>query len=433
MTAAPVHRVVVVGGGFAGLAATRQLTEAGVEVTLIDRTANHVFQPLLYQYATGILSEGQIAPPLRHVFAKQRNVRVVLAEVTDFDLAQRVVNAKDPNGTAMEFGYDSLIVAAGSCTSYFGHEKFRRHAPGMKSIDDALQIRRRIFGAFEMAELAVDPELRRAWLTFVVVGAGPTGCELAGQLREMAMRTLKDEFRSIDASTARVILFDAGDKPLATFGNRLSGRATRTLAGLGVELGMGRTVSEVDADGVLVKTANSQERIDARNIIWAAGVKASPLAGMLAEAAGEPANRDGRIKVLPDCTVPGHPQVFVLGDMMDHPAELPGLAGVAAQSGVHAARTIRRRMRGDVEKRPFRYRDLGTLAYLSRGHAVASIRGLEFDGLIGWLMWLVVHITFLTGYMNRVSALFSWVVALGGHRRSERSLAIADIRERLGA
>jgi len=428
VTLQAAHRVVVVGGGFAGLLAARRLKHAHVQVTLVDRTANHVFQPLLYQYATGILSEGQIAPPLRRVLSRQRNVQVLLAEVTGFDLEHRVVSAADPDGVAIHLGYDSLIVAAGNRLSYFGHQEFARHAPGMKSIDDALQIRRRVFGAFEMAELSDDSQQRQEWLTFVVVGAGPTGCELAGQLRELATRTLRDEFRSIDTSCSRVLLFDAGEKPLATFGDRLSARAARTLGKLGVELGMGRVVTEVDAYGVLVKDNEVAQRVRARTVIWAAGVQASPLARVLAEAAGAETDRHGRITVLPDCSVPGHPEVFAVGDMMNHPDNLPGLAEVAMQSGVHTADTIRRRLQGRSQSKPFRYRDLGSMAYLSRGHAVVSFRGLEVGGFVGWLMWLVVHITFLTGYMNRLSALFTWLVALGGRRRSQRAISIADIR-----
>jgi NADH dehydrogenase len=319
------HRVVIVGGGFGGLFATKALAMAPVDVTLVDRHNYHLFQPLLYQVSTGILSEGEIGPALREVTRNTRNCRVELAEVTGFDLDKRVVAALDPIGRPMEIPYDSLIVAAGGRTSYFGNDQFERFAPGMKTIDDALELRRRIFGAFELAEVEADPEEKRRWLTFVVVGAGPTGCELAGQIRELAERSLGHNFRTIDPSTAKVILIDGGDKPLASFGENLSGKGRKELEQMGVELRMGLLATDVDFDGIDVKTPDGTDRIHAHTVIWAAGVAASPLAKQLADASGAAADRAGRVAVLPDCTVPGHPEVFAIGDMMSLD-DLPGVA-----------------------------------------------------------------------------------------------------------
>lgn len=421
------HRVLVVGGGFAGLSAVRRLKRAPVRVTLVDRSANHLFQPLLYQYATGILNEGQIAPPLRQVLAHQRNVQVLMAEVTGFDLDRQVVRAREPDGATGELEYDSLIVAAGAQTSYFGHDELADQACGMKSIDEAVKIRHRVFGAFEAAELITDQEQRRSWLTFAVVGGGPTGVELAGQLRELATRTLRDEFRSIDPTHSRVLLFDGGKEPLATFGDRLSSRAVRTLRHLGVELRMHSMVTDVDREGLTVRAADgSTERVEARTVIWAAGVEASPLGRMLAGASGAETDRQGRVKVLRDCTLPGHPEVFCVGDMINL-GDLPGVAEVAMQTGMHAARTIRRRLEGRAADRPFRYIDLGSMAYLSRGQALVDFRGLKLSGFLGWLMWLLVHITMLTGFRNRFMALLTWVDAFAGRNRSQRALALQDI------
>jgi NADH dehydrogenase len=424
------HRVVVVGGGFGGLVATRTLKRAPVRVTLVARSANHLFQPLLYQYATGILDEGEIAPPLRQVLARQRNVRVLLAEVDSFDLEGRVVTGRTPDGRGLTLAYDSLIVAAGAHSSYFGHNELALHSTPMKTIDDALALRRRIFGAFETAELATDPDTRRSWLTFAVVGAGPTGVELAGQLRELATRTLRDEFRSIDPSHSRVVLFDGGPEPLPRFGDQLASRAEMVLRGLGVELRMGRVVTAIDGDGLMARGSNgAEERLETHTVIWAAGVQASPLARMLADASGAGCDRHGRVEVLPDCTLPGHPEVFCAGDMVSLRG-LTGMAEAAMQMGRYAARTIKRRAKGQGADRPFRYIDLGSMAYLSRGQAVVSFHGLRFHGFIGWLMWLVVHITFLTGFKNRVSALFTWVTAFGGRARNQRALALRDIEQR---
>lgn len=424
---AAAHRVVIVGGGFAGLFAARRLRRAPVDMTIVDRSANHVFQPMLYQCATGVVVPATIAPSLRSIFGRQRNARVLLAEVEGFDLDRRVVHARSPGGEQLDLAYDSLVVGAGMRTSYFGHDEFARHSIGMKTVDDAILLGRRIFGAFEVAEETEDPDERSAWLTFAIVGAGPTGVELAGQVRQAARHTLRHEYRSIDPAQCRVLLLDAGKEPLATFGDRLSGRATRTLESMGVELRMGSMVTAVDERGIDVRSASGEvERIDSRTVVWAAGVAASPLGRQLAEGAGNGAETDraGRVKVLPDCTLPGHPEVFAVGDMMSLDG-LPGVAEVAMQSGMHAARTIRRRLQGRPTH-PFHYVDMGSMAYVGRGHAVVDFRGLKLSGLAGWLMWLAVHITFLTGFANRLAALFSWVIALSGTRRN-RILTTSDL------
>jgi NADH dehydrogenase len=424
------RRVVIIGGGFAGLLAARRLRRCPLQITLVDRSANHVFQPLLFQCATGGLNVGQIAPPLRGIFRGQDNVRVLLAEVVGFDLPGRTVHASAPDGCLLDLGYDHLIVAAGTETSYFGHDELAVHAPGLKSINDAQEVRRRIFGAFESAELARDPEERASWLTFVVVGAGPTGVEMAGQIRELAARTLRDEFHAIDPSRCRVILADGAPEPLGAFGHHLAGRAARTLRHLGVELRMDTLARAIDATGVELQSSDGTvARIGSRTVIWAAGVHASPLAAMLVKAAGAGADRQGRVLVEPDCTLPGHPEVFCVGDMMNL-RDLPGVAEVAMQSGLHAANMIRRSLLTLPSNRPFRYLDLGSAAYLARGHGLVEFHGLKLSGFSGWMTWLAVHITFLTGFTNRAAALLTWLFALGGRRRSQRTLELKDIQTR---
>jgi NADH dehydrogenase len=419
------HRVVVVGGGFGGLVATRYLGHADVDVTLVDRRNHHLFQPLLYQVATGMLSPGQIAPPLRHIVRKLKNVRVELAEVTGFDLESRVVHAENPvNRDPIDIPYDSLIVASGVSQSYFGHDEFARYAPGMKTIDDARELRRRIFGAFEMAEAVDDPEEQGLWLTVVIVGAGPTGVELAGQVRELATRCLRGEFRTINASDVRVLLLDGGKEPLATFGDRLSGKASKALERLGVELRMGARVVGVDVRGVDVADADgNRSRIDAYTTIWAAGVQASPLAGALAESAGAEVDRAGRVKVLPDLTLPGHPEVFAIGDMTTL-NDLPGVAEVAMQGGLHAANSIRRRLKGETVE-PFRYRDLGSVATIGRFRAIASVKRWRFSGFAGWIIWFFVHLAFLTGFGDRFTTMIRWLRSMIGRGRAEREFSVA--------
>jgi NADH dehydrogenase len=410
------HRVVIVGAGFGGLFAARALRRAPVEVTVVDRMNHHLFQPLLYQVATGVLAEGDIAPPIRDVLRRQGNARVVLGDVVDIDLAARELTL-DSLGTSSNVPYDSLIVAAGAAQSYFGHDEFAEHAPGLKTIDDALALRARIFGAFEMAELESDPERRAAWLTFVVVGAGPTGVELAGQIAELSRRGLRRNFRTFEPADARVILVEGGDHVLAPFPAPLRDRAQRDLERLGVEVRLHTLVTGVDADGLDVTAG----RIEARTKIWAAGVQASPLGATLAARSGAGIDAAGRVGVRPDCTLPGHPEVFVVGDLMslDH---LPGVAEVAMQSGLHAARTVTRRLRGDTRERPFRYRDLGTMATIARFRAVVSIGRLHMTGLAAWLSWLFVHLLFLTGFKNRIAAVANWAVAFLGSARPQRAI-----------
>jgi NADH dehydrogenase len=429
MSAAPAdrHRVVIVGGGFGGLPPTRflgrrRVAHRGVEVTLIDRRNHHLFQPLLYQVATGLIPPGQIAPALRHVVRKHHNVRVECAEVTAFDLDQRIVHANVLGLQAREIPYDSLIVAAGVNQSYFGHDEYSLYAPGMKTIDDALELRRRIFGAFEMAEVIAEPAERERWLTVAVVGAGPTGVELAGQIRELAARSLRGEFRSFEASSVRVVLLDGGKEPLATFGDQLSDKAAKALERLGVELRMGARVVGVDASGVDISEAGTTNRLDTYTTIWAAGVEASPLAAELAKATGAELDRAGRIAVLPDLTLPGHPEVFVVGDMMALD-KLPGVAEVAMQGGLHAANTIVRRLK-DKPGVPFSYRDLGSAATIGRFRSVVDFHGIRLSGFPGWVIWALVHLTFLTGFGNRLSTLLKWTRSFIGRGRPEREFSV---------
>ncbi len=412
------HRVVIVGAGFGGLFATKALRKADVDVTLINGTAYHLFQPLLYQMATGILSEGEIAPPIREILKRQRNVDVRLGTVTDVDVDARTVTA-EALGITYSVEYDSLIVAAGSSQSYFGNDQFAEYAPGMKSIDDALELRARIFGAFEMADLETDPAAIERWLTFVVVGAGPTGVEMAGQIAELAHRTLPGQFKHIDPRKARIILVDALPAVLNTFGEQLSTRALRKLHLLGVEVELETKVVGVDATGIEVDTKRGRERIPSMTKIWAAGVSAPPLARKLAEGSGATVDRAGRLEVNPDTTVPGHPEIYAIGDMMALDG-LPGVAQVAIQSGRHAAGQIKRRIAGKETGQPFKYFDKGSMATISRFSAVASIGKLRLSGFLGWLVWLAVHLLYLVGFKNRLTAVLHWFVSFIGSGRSER-------------
>ncbi|HME02462.1 MAG TPA: NAD(P)/FAD-dependent oxidoreductase [Solirubrobacteraceae bacterium] len=424
------HRVVIVGGGFGGLFAAKFLWRVPVEITLIDRTNHHTFQPLLYQLATGILSEGAVAPPLREVLRKHRNVHIELADVTGFDLKARTVTAARPLGPALTVPYDSLIVAAGATGSYFGHDDFGRFAPGMKTVDDALELRARIFGAFEMAEMEDDPAVQQVWLTFAVIGAGPTGVEMAGQIAELSRRSLKQNFRRIDPASAQVLLFDGGEEPLATFGDKLCAKAASEIERTGVQLRMRSRVTDVKPDAIVVQGPNGEERVPCHTKVWSAGVQASPLGAMLAAATGAGTDRAGHVEVLPDCTLPDHPEVFVVGDMMSLNG-LPGVAEVAMQSGIHAARTIKRRLQGDSSAKPFVYRDLGSMATISRFRAIVSFKGIKVGGFIGWLMWAFVHLTFLTGFKNRWIALFKWLGAFVGNSRDERTITMHEASARV--
>ncbi|HUI48626.1 MAG TPA: NAD(P)/FAD-dependent oxidoreductase [Acidimicrobiia bacterium] len=423
-----MHRVVIVGCGFAGLFAVKALRRAPVDVVVVDRANHHLFQALLYQVATGVLSEGDVAPPIRDVLRHQRNARVVLGEVVDIDAEHRELTI-DTLGKATTLPYDSLIVATGASQSYFGHDEYARHAPGMKTIDDALELRGRIFGAFEIAELEPDDAAREPWLTFAIVGAGPTGVELAGQIAELSRRALRANFRRFDPKTARIVLIDGSDTVLPPYSERLRRRARRDLARLGVELRLGTRVVGVDEAGLDVSSGDGDRgRIEARTKIWAAGVQGSPLGRLLADRAGATVDRTGRVEVQPDCSLPGHPDVFVVGDLMALNG-LPGLAEVAMQSGRHAAKTVVRRL-GGREPKPFRYVDLGTMATVARFRAVVSIGGVEFGGFAGWLLWLVVHLTFLVGFKNRLSALANWLVAFLGRGRRQRTITKQQVLAR---
>jgi NADH:ubiquinone reductase (H+-translocating) len=416
-----VHRIVVIGSGFGGLFATRALKRAPVAVTLIAATNHHLFQPLLYQVATGILSSGEIAPPTREVLRRQANATVVQGEVTGLDAGARTLAVLAPDGSAQTVPYDSLIVAGGMVTSYFGNARFERYAHGMKSIDDALRLRSQIFGAFEMAEWTADPQRRAAWLTFAIVGAGPTGVELAGQIGELAHRSLTKEFRNFSPAEARILLFDGGPRILPTFPERLSAKAARALERLGVELHLSTLVADLEETAITVTGPDGERRtVTAMTRIWAAGVRAAPLADIVAQATGAAADRLGRLAVAEDCSLPGHPEIFVVGDMMAL-KDLPGLAEVAMQTGRHAARVIAARLAGDERPKPFRYRDLGTMAAVSRTSAVAAFGNRGFSGRIGWLAWLVVHLAFLTGFKNRFTTVVHWAITFIGNAREERA------------
>ena len=413
-----MHRVVVVGGGFGGLQAVEHLRDAPVEVTLVDRRNFHLFQPLTYQVATGALSPGEIAYPLRAVFKRARNVDVLMAEAADFDLDARTVKLRPVAGVPAPraLGYDTLVVAGGSRYSYFGHEEWREHAAEVKSLESALHVRSQLLAAFEAAEAEEDAAARAAWLTFVVVGGGPTGVEMAGQIAELARDTLRGDFRRIDPRDARVLLVEAIDRVLTSFPTSLSTKAERSLERLGVTVLTGRPVTAIDAEGVTL----GEERVAARTVVWAAGVTASSLTAKLAEQSGAELDSAGRISVERDLTLPGHPEVFALGDMVRAGGELlPGVAPVAMQQGRYAARAIRARLAGR-EPKPFRYRDKGNLATLGRAAAVADVKGVRLSGLLAWITWLVVHLWYLIGFQNRVVVLVRWAFSFLTRGRGAR-------------
>ncbi len=415
------HQVVVIGSGFGGLFGTKALRRADVDVTMVAKTTHHLFQPLLYQVATGILSEGEIAPPTREVLSRQANATVLLGDVQEIDLEARTVS-HHVLGRVTVTPYDSLIVAAGAGQSYFGNDGFAEFAPGMKSVDDALELRGRIFGAFELAEiLAAKGEDVDHLLTFVVVGAGPTGVEMAGQIAELAHRTLRRDFRYINTRRAKVILLDAAAQVLPPFGAKLGAKTQEALEKLGVEVQLGAMVTDVDERGIVVQDKDgSKRRIEAVTKIWAAGVQASPLAQTLAEQTGASLDRAGRIGVNPDLTLPGHPEVFVVGDMIAL-NNLPGVAQVAIQGAKYAAKEIKGRQQGKAPQEPFKYFDKGSMATISRFDAVAMVGKLRLSGLIAWLMWLAVHLIYLTGFKNQVTALLHWTVTFLSNDRSERT------------
>jgi NADH dehydrogenase len=408
------HRVVIVGGGFGGLYAAKALKRAPVEITLVDRANHHLFQPLLYQVATGILTEGEIAPPLRGVLRRQRNARVLLAEVTGFDLEARAVIAGD-----RQIPYDSLIVAAGAGVGHRMSDDGSDLAPGLKSLDDAREVRSRILRAFELAELADDPEERAAWLRFAVVGGGPTGVELAGQVADLARRTLRPDYRAIDTAEASVALLEVGSELLADFPQPLRRRAARDLERLGVDVHVGTAAAALDADGLDLADGG---RLQARTVLWAAGVAPSPLARSLADAAGARVDAAGRIAVCHDLTLPHHANVFAVGDMAAVDG-VPGVAPAAMQQGRHAARVIRARLASRRSPGAFRYVDKGSLAVVGHNRAVGTAAGLRFGGRLALLVWALVHVRYLVGWGNRFVTVVRWLWTILARNRGQRVIA----------
>lgn len=415
---AETHRIVILGGGFGGLRATQTLRKARVQVTLLDRRNFHLFQPLLYQVATGGLSPANIASPLRNVLKRQENVRVLLGEAVGLDPQGKRVLLSDG-----DVPYDSLIVALGSSHHYFGKDEWGRLAPGLKTVEDAIELRKRILVAFEKAERETDPEKIRRLLTFVVVGGGPTGVELAGALAEIARDTLTHEFRAIDPSRARILLLEGSPHVLAAYPADLSAKAIFALQRLNVDVRVGTVVTDVQADAVVTRSGDHTDCIPTATILWAAGVQASPFARILAETVGAALDRAGRVIVEPDLSVPGHPEIFVVGDLAHFAhgsgSPLPGLAQVAMQEGAYAARRIQDRLRGQPTP-PFKYRDLGTLATIGRHAAVANIFGLHLSGFVAWLVWVGVHLVQLVQFENRLLVFAQWAWSYFTFNRAAR-------------
>ncbi len=400
------HKVVILGGGFGGLYTGKALGSAALEVTLVDRRNFHLFQPLLYQVATGSLAPGEIAAPLRSIFSSYKNTQVLLGEAVDIDPVARKLLLADA-----EVPYDTLVVATGAENHYFGNTAWEHFAPGLKTIEDATRIRHKILYAFEAAEKEHDPETRRAWLTFVVVGAGPTGVELAGALGEIANDVLKNDFRSICPADARILLLDGSPRVLPPFDPTLSAAAERSLISLGVRSRTGVRVTAIDEHGVSIHSERGDERIDSRTVLWAAGVQGSAFGGILAGRLGIELDRGKRIPVNSDCTVPGHPEIFVIGDLANFRdpdgKTLPGVAPTAMQEGSYVADLIKKRLAGQTAK-PFRYINKGNLAVIGRAAAVAEIAGLKFSGLIAWLLWLFIHLMYLVNFQNRILVFIQW-------------------------
>jgi NADH:ubiquinone reductase (H+-translocating) len=405
-TSTPRHRVVVVGGGFGGLNAVRALAHADADVTVVDRTNHHLFQPLLYQVAAGILPPGLIAPALRSVIKKQANARALLADVHDLDLDRRVVHAEGPDGRSLELPYDSLVVAAGATHSYFGRDEFAEYAPGMKTIEDARYLRDQILLAFEMAELSTDPEERAEWLTFVVIGAGPTGVELVGQVAELAHSVLPRDYRSIDTREARILLLEGAPSVLPPFDQKLQAYTHKRLEKMGVEIRTGTLATGMDDRSVTVKGPAGEETIRTRTRIWAAGVAASPLAALLARSSGAETDRAGRIAVNPDCSLPGRPEVFAIGDMVSL-NKLPGIAQPAMQEGKYVGKLIKGRLSGDRNVEPFKYFDKGSMATIGYKSAVADAFGMKVTGFLAYVMWGFIHVLYLIGWGNRLGTLYT--------------------------
>lgn len=402
-----MHHVIIVGGGFGGLYAAKALRGAQAKVSLVDQRNFHLFQPLLYQVATGALAAGDIAFPLREVFKRYKNFYVLSAEVVDIDPDQKRVLLRDG-----ELAYDTLILASGSSHHYFGHEEWSRHAPALKTVENALDMRRRIFLAFEVAERQSDPAQRSAWMTFAVVGGGPTGVELSGSLGELVRNTLRENFRHIDPAQARILLLEGLDRVLPSFPPELSAKAEKTLARLGVTVTLRTQVTRIEDGTVTLRTGNRTEQIQARTVLWCAGVKASPLGQILAERAGVPLDRIGRVMVEPDLTLSRYPDIFVIGDLANfshqRASPLPGLAAVAMQQGQYAAEIIRQRLHGNKIAKLFQYRDKGNLCVIGRNTAVADLGRFRFNGFLAWLIWIFVHIRYLIGFDNKFLVLFQW-------------------------
>ena len=403
-------RVIIIGGGFGGLCAAQALKSELVDVTLIDRRNYHLFQPLLYQVATGSLSPGEIAAPLRGVLARQKNTRVLLGEVEDVDPESKQVFLAD--GAVLP--YDSLIVATGSETSYFGQNEWQEWAPGLKSIEEATNIRHKILYAFEVAERISDPVQRRAWLTFVIVGAGPTGVELAGAIGEIARQTLKNDFRSIHPDEAQIILLDGAPRVLMTFPEDLAAKASRSLAKLGVTVKCGAMVKDVNKEGVTLEVNRQADHISAKTVIWAGGITASPLGKILAGRTGAESDKGGRVKVKPDLTIPNYPNIFVIGDLTSaadaQGKSLPGLAQVAMQGGSYAAKSILRKVKNQPELPPFRYFDKGSLAVIGRAAAVANVFGVHLSGIVAWVVWAFIHLMYIVTFQSRILVFTQWAI-----------------------
>ena len=402
------HRVVILGGGFGGLAAAQKLKRAPVEVTLIDRRNFHLFQPLLYQVATGSLSPGEIAAPLRGVLSKQKNTQVLLGEAVDIDPHAKRVILRD----GASFEYDSLIVATGTQTSYYGNDSWRQWAPSLKSVEEATAIRHKILYAFERAERAATPEEARAWLTFVIVGAGATGLELSGALAEIARETLRHDFRRIDPQKARIILMEGAPRVLGPFPEDLSAKAEKLVTRLGVEVIKGVMVTNIDGQGVTFKRGDSSEKLAARTVLWAGGVMATPFGRKLAKCTKSESDRSGRITVNRDLTIPNFPDIFIIGDLAhavdENGAPLPGVAQVAMQGGGYAAKVIRARVEGKREPPPFHYFNKGEMAVIGRAAAVANIFGIHVSGLLAWLMWLFIHLIYIVEFQSRIIVFIQW-------------------------
>lgn len=422
MTRDPLPHLVIIGGGFAGLWATRALASSRIRITLLDRRNHHLFQPLLYQVATAGLSAPDIAAPLRHILGHQRNVEVRLGEVTSIDKQARNITLADGS----QIPYDTLLLCTGATHAYFGHDEWAADAPGLKTLDDAIALRRKLLLAFERAEAEPDPARKAAWLSFAVVGGGPTGVELAGTLAEIARHTLRNEFRHIDPASAKVRLVEAGPRVLSSFPEVLSLKARRQLEKLGVEVLTGTPVSDINGEGFQL----GEQFIPARTVVWAAGVAASPLARTL----DVPLDRAGRVPVQPNLTLAGHPEIFVAGDLaalnQADGRPVPGVAPAAKQMGKHVASTIRARLEGKAEPEPFKYADYGNLATIGRMAAIVHLGKLQLSGVLAWWFWLAAHVFFLIGFRNRIVVLLNWAVAYWSYQRSARIIFGDDQQDR---